>query len=52
MGQLGKIYDKLSPILQEIGEENLQSCYSTEEMVEAVNFNLDSEISKVNKKLR
>ena len=35
MGQLGKIYKKLDPSLQDIGEENLQSCYSAEEMVKA-----------------
>lgn len=42
MGQLGKIYKSLNPVLQEIGEKNLQSCYSIDEMIEAANSDLDS----------
>jgi hypothetical protein len=47
MGQLGKIYQNLNPILQEIGEKSLQSCYSSEEMVEAVSSNIDFSETKI-----
>ncbi len=41
MGQLGKIYSKLDPILQEIGESNLEICYSSEEIVNSVFSEID-----------
>jgi len=47
MGQLGKIYPNLNSILQEIGEKNLQSCYSSEEMVAAASSNIDFSETKI-----
>jgi len=36
MGQLGVVFEQLELNLQEVGEENLQSCYSPEEILEAI----------------
>ena len=33
MGQLNKTYDVIPEELKEIGKENLQACYSSEEII-------------------
>ena len=44
MGQLGKIFKDLKPLLREIGEENLQACYSLQEIKEAIFNNVDEDL--------